>query len=215
MKTLAVITGERKLIRPFEIYDINEKLRVMVCRCLSSRRLSRKMKKADVCGYICDREINLPFKRYDGKGIFCLEIPALIKKLVKTKNIGTESVAVISRGNEDALVPLFEDIADMFREFYIISPDYDYAHSEAERLLNEYGIAAQTDEPHDICDVEIFPGSSVCGLGRCVLNYKTEYAINHGYNLPVPADSRAFAEALLVNGIISEGELKEFAVYLT
>lgn len=215
MKTLAVITGERKFFCPFSVYEISPELRLLVCSSMSIRRLAGRFKKEDVCGYICDKEIPLPYKRYDGSGIFCIEIPQLIKKLVKTKNISTDSVAVISRGNEESLSPLFESIANMFREFYIISPDYDYAHSEAERLMCDYGIAAQTDEPDTMCDVEIFPGSSVCGLGRCTLNYDTKYEISHGYKLPVPADSRAFAEALLQNGIITEAELRNLAVYIS
>jgi len=212
MKTLAVITGDRRLVRPFELYDISDELRIVVCRSCTKGQLVRRLKKLQVSGYIAEEDIRLPFERYDGTGIFCLKLPMLIKKLVKVKNISTNSVVVVSSGNNGVDDMLFENIADIFREFYIISTDYDFAVRQAERLLCEYGIVAHTDEPKEMCDVEIFTGNDFCGLGRCLLNYNTQYEVNHGYNLPVEIDSRAFSEALLAYGVITEVQLKALGV---
>lgn len=211
MKTLAFITGERRLVHPFELYDINDELRIVVCRSYTKGQLVRRLKKLQVRGYIAEEDMHLPFKRYDGTSIFCLKLPMLIKKLVKVKNISTNSVAVVS-SNDSMSDLLFENIADIFRDFYIISTDYDFATQQAERLLCEYGIAAHTDEPKEMCDVEIFTGNDFCGLGRCLINFNTQYEVNHGYSLPVEIDSRAFSEALLECGVITERQLKDIGV---
>ena len=211
MKTLAVITGERRLVNPFELYDLNDDLRIIVCRCCFKDQLVRRLKKLDASGYIAEEDMHLPFKRYDGTGVFCFKLPMLIKKLVKVKNISTNSVAVVG-SNDSMSDALFENIAHIFREFYIISTDYDYAFRQAERLLCEYGIAAHTDEPDAMCDVEVFAGNDFCGLGRCLVNFDTTYEINHGYDLPVKVDSRAFCQALFECDIITEMQLKGYGI---
>ena len=211
MKTLAVITGERRLIRPFELYSLSDDLRMVVCRGWFRGQLVRRLKKLDVSGYIAEADMHLPFNRYDGTGVFCFKLPMLIKKLVKVKNISTNSVAVVGSNNSMSDT-LFENIAHIFREFYIISTDYDYAVSQSERLLCEYGIPAHIEEPDAMCDVEIFTGNDFCGLGRCLINFDTTYEINHGYNLPVDVDSRAFCQALLECEVITEAQLKGFSI---
>ncbi len=213
MKTLAVITEEKSVFKPFKLYSIDSELQLLLCRCPFKRVLIGRLKKLQVCGYIGNDE-KLPFKRFDGNGIFCLKLPMLIKKLIKLKKLSTRSVAVVSGGNDSMINLIFANIADIFREFYIISTDYDYAVDRAEQFLCDYGIAVHTEEPDEMCDVEVFAGNDFCGLGRCLLNYNTGYEINHGYALPVQIDSRAFVEALLECEIITAEQIKGFAVSL-
>ncbi len=213
MNTLAVVTGEKHFFKPFELFPINEKLQLLICRCPFKFMLLYKFKKLHISGYIGE-DAALPVKRVDGSGVFSFVLPTLIKRLIKLKDISTNSVAIVSGGNDSIIAPVFANIAHMFRDFYIISTDYEYITDQAERFFSDYGIAIHTDEPADMCDVEIFVGSDFCGIGHCVLNYNTDYEIKHGYNLPIKIDSRAFVEVLIEYGIITIEQLKGLEISL-
>ncbi|MDD4689427.1 MAG: hypothetical protein PHE51_06740 [Eubacteriales bacterium] len=208
MIIMGVITGDKRLFHPFEIFEVDSKVQLILCYSLSEKRLKKIMEKHQVCGYISLLQLKLPFNCYSYQDIFHIKAPDIVKKYYKNN----KSVMIICCGDMDKDFYVMESLADRFSEIYITHTKEEYIKELSGKAMCDLGIAVEVNP--SICDVEINFGYGSCGYGKISVSYDTQYQLNANWDLPSVVDNRSFAAAMLRHNIISEKELEGMTLSL-